>query len=969
MNKKINTICFIFLFLFLICAVSAADNESETISIQQPDPNQDLCKLSVENSEEKIELSDTENEKLEAVTTSVKKATVKKEEVTLKAPDVKMYYKDGSKFTVTLKDKNKKAIGKAKINITINGKSYNRLTDSKGKASLNLNLKSGSYIVLTSFAQTKNFNAKSIKSTVTVKSTIKCSDFTKYYKNTASYYSTFYNQKGNLLKNTAVKFKLNSKTYSVKTNAQGKGKLIVGLKPGKYSVSSINPKTGESVAKSVTIKSLIETNDMTMDEGKSGKFNVKVLNSNGKASSNKKVTIKVNGKTYTKTTNKNGIATLNVNLKAGKYGITTEYSGLKNSNRITVNKPIVPTHFVHTALIPDYVNVTTRYAFYNSVYTIKTGIDGIIKMPKNEIYTIQIGSNSHVFTTKRINGINSTVLDYKSYLIPFDGGKVISNSDKSKLTSDGIVISKIKGFTQIDYQSKSKDPTSLFGFYAAKGLDKSELLTYMENDRITAKIGFQTLNFDELGLQYSLSKFYGKTIYDFNYKSYDEITHHDASSIRFTNTGKPVTFSYFGNSIAGYISKEDILTKFSVKGKEELQKPETISYGLDENYRNSMGFEVLQSYSIINEKITKNILESWIDKNPKYLNRFGVMNVYGMHLASLETTWLADAFADSYSKEFNVNWNRKNTLVLLGGINLKDTYIDILNADMGMEVKGNNETDKLLFKLMNSINLPNLEDYALSKIAARYLDNTSNSFDSISSAIVSGKFSIVDFGEMIYLFAEDGSNSAITFNATSGVASVIMSNGNATYKGSSISTTKDCCSVGIIPKDIIAGIKDAISMFSPGIYALSDKLEKIHPFSILAYQSIKLGLGYILKGAALSATKLFTLMTVVQTIGTTYRDKMVNEKDWHNLMDRATFTRPGYLQGKKIYNIPNKNGGYDYIEVKINDDLTLNRANVTYISHGKTKKLTEAETYLYFSEDYWTPISMPTKYWDESWKR
>ena len=32
------------------------------------------------------------------------------------------------------------------------------------------------------------------------------------------------------------------------------------------------------------------------------------------------------------------------------------------------------------------------------------------------------------------------------------------------------------------------------------------------------------------------------------------------------------------------------------------------------------------------------------------------------------------------------------------------------------------------------------------------------------------------------------------------------------------------------------------------------------------------------------------------------------------------------------------------------------------------KKLTEDETYQYFSEDYWTPITMPTKYWDKSWK-
>ena len=173
MNKKINTICFIFLFLFLIGAVSAANIDNETItSTQQPDPNQDLCKLSIENNEEKLGDGGT--------------AAVK-EKVTINAPNLNMYYKDGSKFTVTLKDKNKKPISKAKISITINGKSYDKITDNKGITSLDINLKSGKYIILTNFASTSKYNAQSAKSTVNVKSTIKCSDLTKYYKNTVPY--------------------------------------------------------------------------------------------------------------------------------------------------------------------------------------------------------------------------------------------------------------------------------------------------------------------------------------------------------------------------------------------------------------------------------------------------------------------------------------------------------------------------------------------------------------------------------------------------------------------------------------------------------------------------------------------------------------------------------------------------------------------------------------------------------------
>lgn len=964
MNRKINTICFIFLFLFLIAAVSAANSENETtINMPQPDPNQDLCKLSVESHTEKLEISNDEIEKLGVSS----KASTKKENVLLDAPDLKMHYKDGSKFKVTLKDKNKKAIAKVDIDFTVNSKTYSKKTDAKGVALLDINLKSGNYIITTKFAGTSKYEAISKKSNITVKSTIKCSDFTKYYTNKASYYSTFYNQKGRLLKNTTTKFKINNKEYSIKTNDKGVGKLAINLKPGKYSIVLTNPKTSESVSKTVTVKSLIETKDLTISGSGGGKFNAKILNSNGKASPNKKVTFTVNGKSYTKTTNKTGIATLDINLNAGTYKITTEYNGLKNTNKIQIIKKVKGSTFMHTTLIPNYVNVTTDYVYYNSVYSLKTGSKGIIRMPKNELFTIQIGGKTYTFSTATISGINSTLLGYKSYLIPFDGSGIQSDTKKSNLKKDGIIITRVANYTQIDYQSKTKDNVALFGFYASKGLDNSETLTYMEGDTITAKINFQTQSYDELGLKYSLSKFYGKSIYDFNYKSYDEITKHNTESIKFTNTGNPVTFSYFGNYIVGYPSKEDIINKFEINGKEELEKTESISYGRSESYRNAMGFEVLQSYSIINEKITRKIIENWVSRSSDYLNRFGVMNVYGMHLASLETAWLADELADKHGKDFNVKWNRENTLTILGGINLEDTYLNILNADMGMNVTGDNANNVILFRIMNSIYLPYLEDYSLDKVSKRFGDNSINSLDSIYNAVKKNNFSLVQLGDLLYLFAEDGSNSAMIMDTETGTVNVIIKNGNNTYKGSAIPTTKDCCSVGTIPNDIIQGIKETLKYSSPTTYLLSDKFSKIHPLSLIAYSALTAIIKKASTGVTSSGLGLFATMAMIQTIGVRYRD-MADKTDWHEMMDKITFTRPGYLHGKKIYNIPNKNGGTDYVEVKINNDLTLDRNNAIYISNGKTKQLTKQETYKYFCDDEWTPFSMPAKYWDKSWK-
>jgi hypothetical protein len=964
MNIKINTTWFIFLLFLLIGVASATDTDNETLQQTIEQHEDKLCQESFEN-QDCLEASNIDSNKIE----SQAKQTVKdsKEKVKIKSNDVKMYYKDGSKFTVVLKNHKNQAMKNVKVKIAINGKTYVKTTDSKGKTSLNLNLNSGKYSVVTTFDETKLYKKQSVKNTVTIKSTIKCSDLSKYYKNDAAYYSTFYDKKGKVLKNTNVKFQLNGKTYSVKTNKKGVGKLAINLKPGKYGILSINSKTSENIAKTVTIKSILETKDLTMNEKDGSKFTVKVLNSNGKVSPNKKITLKVNGKTYTPKSNSNGIATQIIDLPAGKYTITTEYEGLKNTNQIIVKyvaaeNPLKKSEFTHSIIIPNYVNVTIPYAFHNSAYTIKTGANGTVKMPKVEVFTVEIGTNVEQFATGKTNVEDAIILEEKSYFIPFQGYGIRACVNKESLKGNGIIITRTPTYTQIDYRDTTNDNTELFGFYADKCSENSETFTYLKNDKVMAKVNVQTQYYDETGVKYSLAKLYQRVNTDFNYY---EITNHVSNPIIFTNTGEPVTYSYYTNFIAGYPTREDIITKFTINGREELEKLEQISYGRANKYRIALGFEVLQSYSIINEKVTRSIMENWTNRNPAYLSRFGVMNIYGMHLASLETAWLADEIADSYSKEFNVKWNRGNTATILGGINLEDTYLHILNADMGMSISGNKQNIEL-FRLINSLNLPNIEEYVLEPVADRFWNSTSNSLDNVLTSISKNNYSIAQLGEMLYLFCQN--DSAIVLNTSSGLSNVILSCDNNVYKGSRIHTSEDCCGVGIIPKDIIKNLRDILKIASPSTYLLSNHFKDIHPLSLILYKGLSFLLGKTLTGASASVLGLATGIILLQDGAVKYRDAMISEKDWHSAMDTFTVTRPGYMQSKKVYNIPNENGGTDYLEVRINKDLTLDRGNATYISNGKTRKLTEEETYRYFCEDYWTPFSMPTKYWDESWK-
>ena len=731
MIRKINTICLIALLLFLISAVNAQDLENKTITISETQEESKL-EAPMENSE--------------IIKGNNAAASTPKEKVNLETSNVNMYYKDGSKFTATLKDKNKKAISNAKIKITISGKTYSQMTDKKGTASLNINLKSGKYPVLVEFDGTGKFEKASAKNTVQVKSTIKSNDLKKIYKNPGSYTATFYDKKGNSLKNTAIKLKISSKTYSPKTNKQGIAKLDINLKPGKYSITCINPKTSETLTKTITItppiienrdlikfyknakefsvkiitpygksvgsgkqvifninganykkttdkngyaklnvnlkpgtytikssydscsvtnkiqiKSLIETKDLSMDYESGQKFNVKIYNSQGQPAANQKVVLKVVGKSYTTKTNKNGIAGLEINLEPRTYDIVIEYGDLKSSNKIKVNKVIKKTGFTHSILIPNYVNVTIPYVFRNYVYSIKSGINGIVKMPKIEVFNIAVGKKTHLFSTRAFESADAKSIEYHSYLIPFDGGDPKSDINKNNLKGDGIIISRVGDYTQIEYVSKTSDNIELFGIYVDKGLDGMETIKYMQNEKITATISFLTTGYDEYGIKYNLARYNGKTIYQF---SYSDLKNKDM--IKFTNTNEPVTFSLFESYIVGYVSQENIITKLKVNGKEEMEKQETISYGLGKTYRNTMGFEVLQSYAIINEKVTKNVMNSWISKSPNYLQRTGVANVYGMFLASLETCMIADDVANAHSKELNVKWKRKNTLTIMG---------------------------------------------------------------------------------------------------------------------------------------------------------------------------------------------------------------------------------------------------------------------------------------------------------------
>lgn len=130
-----------------------------------------------------------------------------------------------------------------------------------------------------------------------------------------------------------VIFKINEKTYKIKTDKKGYAKLKINLIPNTYKI--ITEYKGEKVVNNVIVKHVLKAKNIKVKKAKIIKFKATLKSSNGKAIKNKKITFKINGKTYSSKTNKKGIATVSLkNLKLGKHTVKSVY--IKNTIKNTI---------------------------------------------------------------------------------------------------------------------------------------------------------------------------------------------------------------------------------------------------------------------------------------------------------------------------------------------------------------------------------------------------------------------------------------------------------------------------------------------------------------------------------------------------------------------------------------------------------------------------------------------------------
>ena len=1004
MIKKKYLIIFIFLSVFLISSVSAAELENETVtiesipqesvSIQTHDVDmyykdgtrfiaeiRDADESPIKNASvtfalNNIYYSRKTNDDGQAsislnlnsgkyVIKTIFNGTTLNNTVNIKSTiyssDVVKIYRNSTQYYAKFLDDTGDDLKNDAVTFNINGVFYKRTTNENGIAKLNLNLEHGKYILTA--IHPKNGEMKS--NNITILPTItNNSNVVKYYRNASKYSVTILGKDGFTVgSGHIVEFNINGVFYNRQTNINGIASLNLNLNPGDYIITA--QYEGCKVSNTIRILSTLSAKNVEMAYKDGTKFKASLVDGIGLPAAYEKVTFNINGVFYTRTTDESGMVSLNINLMVGEYIITSMHNGLAISNKIIIkdqrtDERIKNTNFMHEIKIPNYVNITCPYVFENSAYTIKSGIDGIIRMEKNQLIEIQIGHNNYIFSTCYLPEYGATYLGSEYHLLPFDNIQTQHSYKLDKLTGNGIILYRSRNYTHFIYRNNCSQNIEQFGAYIDKGLDKSEIISYIQNGENIAKIRFQTISFDELGLKYSLSKEYGCSIYDFDYKSYDDITKGNIDQIKFANTGKEVTFDYFGKRIVGYITEENIMTGFSSNNCIKFEKEELITYGLSKKYKGD--HDVLQSFAIVNQKVRASELKDWISKENEYSSTVGSKSIYAMFMTSLNTVYLSDKLSDELSNAHEVKWTRSANTVVLGGMNWKDTFQHILTPDMGRVVTGNNESNIIKFRFANSILLSKIEEESLRPIADDSDMNITSVFDEVFKSIASYKVSVVYYNNTAIISDESG-NSSFIINLNSGLVTPIGIRDGFAYKG--ITVSRDCglCSIHSMLKNIVQYVNNAALQLNDAYSFLS---ANIHPITSMTFKGVLLAKGII--GALIGGSLTIGLTIVgtavsLQSIGVYYVENNVEDNDLHTAYDHVTFTRPGYLQNTKMYNIPHEDGSVDYIEIPINKDNTYDRENVKYISKGNTRTLTRQETYNYFTEESWSPYNVPQKYW------
>ncbi|MBE6509136.1 MAG: hypothetical protein E7Z77_06945 [Methanobrevibacter sp.] len=361
-------------------------------------------------------------------------------------------------YSVVLKSKHNTILQGKTVYFTFNNKQVAVKTDADGRATFTVPvLSKGTYTISFKYNGDHLFGGTSSSAKIYVQdptSKVQSSDVKLTWGDKGKYSVTVKDKNGKVVPSVLVKFTLNGKTYSEKTNSKGVATLTLPtLKPGQstvsYQVSGNGNQYYNTGSNKITVSkqtAQLSAGNLIMEYKDGSSYKVTAKYSNGKPLKGVSVKFTIHGVTYTKQTDDKGVATFNIGLVVGYYP-TTAVLDNKLYQSSTVSKYVIVngTKFVgkdltvtagksatYSVKLLDYKenpmkNTNVVFTLDGKTYNAKTDSSGIAKLNLGVLskgdHTIKYAngkfsgtSKIHVLNTVTLSQIISASKTVKSYI-------------------------------------------------------------------------------------------------------------------------------------------------------------------------------------------------------------------------------------------------------------------------------------------------------------------------------------------------------------------------------------------------------------------------------------------------------------------------------------------------------------------------------------------------------------------------
>ena len=313
------------------------------------------------------------------------------------------------------------------VTLSVNGEDYTLpVTDGRVDFTIPM-LDAGDYDVVVYYSGDYKYSNVSSAFNFTVNLNypiIVSDDVVKYYKGSERLYVYLTNVRGDKLVNETLYITINGVTYTRTTNDGGACSLPINLPSGEYDVGIVYNTSdlygSMEYVVNVTVLSTVVGEDLVKVFCNDSQYWACFMDSEGNALGGTAVTFNINGVFYTRTTNDDGWAKLNINLPAGEYIITAynPVTGEAQSNLVKVLPRIVENY----DLVKRYRNA--------SQYVVR--IIGDDALPVGEGVGVEFNING-VFYTRYTNASGHVKLNINlpvgEYIITaYHNGCTVSNT-------------------------------------------------------------------------------------------------------------------------------------------------------------------------------------------------------------------------------------------------------------------------------------------------------------------------------------------------------------------------------------------------------------------------------------------------------------------------------------------------------------------------------------------------------------